>query len=63
MISSSFSCPPGNIPFDDFIQYAKTRGGLKNMTPREEEYLRARFTAEGTMIEYRRFERSIIRWL
>jgi hypothetical protein len=40
------SCPPGNILFEDFITYAKTRGGLSTMKPREEEYLRARFTVD-----------------
>jgi hypothetical protein len=47
MISTSVSCPPGHILFEDFITYAKTRGGLKTMKPRDEEYLRARLTVDG----------------
>ena len=46
MISSSVNCPPGHILFEDFITYAKTRGGLKSMVPRDEEYLRTRLTAD-----------------
>lgn len=50
MISTSESCPPGHILFEDFINYAKTRGGLKKMKVRDEEYLRARFTQDGSLI-------------
>jgi hypothetical protein len=64
MISDT-KCPEGHLYFDDFVDYAKSKGGLKDLKQREIEYLRKRLTVDHnqSLIGYDKFQISMLRWL
>jgi hypothetical protein len=45
MISDT-KCPEGHLIFDDFLNYARSKGGFKDIKQREVEYLRSRLTVD-----------------
>ena len=56
MISEAV-CPEGHILFDDFVKYARSKGGLTDLKQREIEYLRKRLTVDNelSLISYDKF--------